>query len=61
MQDNMKLYDSTDVSTENENMENITKLQANNRVKSLNPEIYQNLINSERVFSSSFDSSLSST
>lgn len=51
----MKLYDSTDVSTENENMENITKLQANNRVKSLNPEIYQNLINSERVFSSSFD------
>ena len=45
----------TDVSTENENMENITKLQANNRVKSLNPEIYQNLINSERVFSSSFD------
>ena len=55
MQDNMKLYDSTDVSTENENMENITKLQSNNRVKSLNPEIYQNLINSERVFSSSFD------
>ena len=55
MQEDMKLYDSTDVSTENENMENITKLQANNRVKSLNPEIYQNLINSERVFSSSFD------
>ena len=54
MQTDMKLYNSKDVSTEDENMENVTELNDNDRVKSLNPEICCNLINSERVFSSSF-------
>lgn len=55
MLENKKLYTSEDSSTETENMKSIENLRDENRIYSLNPTIFENLLASERVFSSSFN------
>lgn len=55
MLENKKLCTSNDSSTEVENMKSIESLKDNKRAGSLNPTILIDLLNSERVFSASFD------
>lgn len=55
MLENKKLCTSNDASTEVENMKSTESLKENPRVYSLNPTIVNDLLNSERVFSASFD------
>lgn len=55
MLETKKSFTSEDSSTETENMESIKKLKKNTRIYSLNPTIFGNLLDSERVFSSSFN------
>lgn len=55
MLEDKKLFTSEDSSTEVENMESVKDLRSNARVYSLNPTIVSNLLDSERVFSSSFN------
>lgn len=55
MLENKKLYTSEDSSTETENMKSIENLKNTDRIYSLNPTIFENLLASERVFSSSFN------
>lgn len=54
MLENKKLCTSEDSSTETENMKSIENLKNTDRIYSLNPTIFGNLLASERVFSSSF-------
>ena len=55
MLENKKMCTSDDASAEVENMKSIEDLKKNARIYSLNPAIITNLLNSERVFSASFD------
>lgn len=54
MLENKKLCTSEDSSTETENMESITNLKNTDRIYSLNPTIFSDLLASEYVFSSAF-------
>lgn len=54
MKNRMKLFSDT-ISVKGENMHTIEELKQNRRVYSLNPTIASNLIESEEVFSSTFD------
>lgn len=54
MLEDKKLCTSEDSSTETENMESITNLKNTDRIYSLNPTIFSDLLASEYVFSSAF-------
>lgn len=55
MLETKKSFTSEDYSTEMENMKSIENLKNTERIYSLNPTIFENLLASERVFSSSFN------
>ena len=55
MLETKKSFTSEDYSTEMENMKSIENLKNTERIYSLNPMIFENLLASERVFSSSFN------